>query len=158
MGPVLALITAVLLLSPVPGAAQDSRATLEAASKALGADGLKTIQYSASGVNFAIGQSQVPGAAWPRFNIPTFTRSINYETASLREEQVRSRAEMPPRGGGVPAVGEARQVALLSGDLAWNLVGETVAPSPVALVERQLQLWTTPHGVIWAAMASNATV
>jgi glyoxylase-like metal-dependent hydrolase (beta-lactamase superfamily II) len=65
---------------------------------------------------------------------------------------------MPPRGGGVPAVGEARQIALVSGDLAWNVVGESVAPSPVALVERQLQLWTTPHGVIWAAMASNATV
>ena len=31
-------------------------------------------------------------------------------------------------------------------------------PAPVALVERQLQLWTTPHGVIKAAMANNATV
>jgi glyoxylase-like metal-dependent hydrolase (beta-lactamase superfamily II) len=28
----------------------------------------------------------------------------------------------------------------------------------VALIERQLQLWTTPHGVIKAAMANNATV
>ena len=28
----------------------------------------------------------------------------------------------------------------------------------MALVERQLQLWTTPHGVIWAAMANHATV
>jgi glyoxylase-like metal-dependent hydrolase (beta-lactamase superfamily II) len=158
MGRVLALITAVLLLFPVPGAAQDSRAALEAASKALGADGLKTIQYSASGVNFAIGQSQVPGAAWPRFNIPTFTRSINYETASLRDEQVRSRAEMPPRGGGVPSVGEVRQVQVVSGDLAWNVTGETAAPAPVALVERQLQLWTTPHGLIKAALANNATV
>src|SRR5712664_108776 len=83
MGRVLALITALFLLFPVPGSAQDSRAALATASKALGADGLKTLQYSASGVNFAIGQSQVPGAAWPRFNIPTFTRSINYETASL---------------------------------------------------------------------------
>jgi hypothetical protein len=68
MGRVLALITALLLLFPVPGAPQDSRAALEAASKALGADGLKTIQYSAGGVNFAIGQSPVPGAAWPRFS------------------------------------------------------------------------------------------
>jgi glyoxylase-like metal-dependent hydrolase (beta-lactamase superfamily II) len=158
MGRVLALITAVLLLFPVSGGAQDSRAALEAASKALGADGLKTIQYSASGVNFAIGQSQVPGAAWPRFNIPTFTRSINYETASLRDEQVRSRAEMPPRGGGVPSVGEVRQVQVVSGDLAWNVAGETAAPAPVALVERQLQLWTTPHGLIKAALANNATV
>jgi glyoxylase-like metal-dependent hydrolase (beta-lactamase superfamily II) len=109
-------------------------------------------------VNFAVGQSPVPGAAWPRFNIPSFTRAINYETASLREEQVRSRAEMPPRGGGVPAVGEARQVQVVSGDLAWNVTGETAAPAPVALVERQLQLWATPHGVIKAALASNTTV
>jgi hypothetical protein len=28
----------------------------------------------------------------------------------------------------------------------------------VALVERQLQLWTTPHGLIKAALANNATV
>jgi hypothetical protein len=60
MGRVLALITALLLLFPVPGAAHDSRAALETASKALGADGLKTLQYSASG-DFAIGQSRVPG-------------------------------------------------------------------------------------------------
>jgi hypothetical protein len=52
-------------LLPRFGAAQDGRATLEAASKTLGADGLKTIQYSASGVSFAVGQSAVPGAALP---------------------------------------------------------------------------------------------
>jgi glyoxylase-like metal-dependent hydrolase (beta-lactamase superfamily II) len=158
MGRVLALITVILLLSPLPGAAQSGRAALETVAKALGADSVKTLQYSASGVNFAIGQSAVPGAAWPRFNIPSFTRTINYETASLRDEQVRSRAEMPPRGGGVPAVGEVRQIQVVSGDLAWNVAGETAAPVPVALVERQLQLWTTPHGLVKAAMASNATV
>jgi len=158
MSKVLALVAALLLLFPLSGAAQDGRATIEAASKALGADGLKTIQYSASGVSFAVGQSAVPGAAWPRFNIPMLTRSINYETASMREEQVRSRAEMPPRGGGAPAVGEARQVQVVSGDLAWNVTGETAAPTPVALVERQLQLWATPHGVVKAALAHNATV
>jgi glyoxylase-like metal-dependent hydrolase (beta-lactamase superfamily II) len=155
---VLALVTALLLVCPIPGAAREGRATLEAASKTLGADGLKTIQYSASGVSFPVGQSAVPGAAWPRFNIPSLTRSINYETASMREEQVRSRAEMPPRGGGTPAVGEARQVQVVSGDLAWNVTGETAAPTPMALVERQLQLWSTPHGLVKAALANNATV
>lgn len=158
MSHVLALLAASLLFLPHSVAAQDGRAVLEAASKALGADGLKTIQYSASGVTFAVGQSAVPGAAWPRFNIPTLTRSINYETASMRDEQVRSRAEMPPRGGGVPTIGEARQVQVVSGDLAWNVTGESAAPTPVALVERQLQLWATPHGVVKAALASNATV
>jgi len=157
MGRVLALIIALLLGVPSPGIAQDARATLEAAAKALGAD-VKSIQYSAAGVSFAVGQSEVPGAAWPRFNVPTWSRAINYESASMREEQVRSRAEMPPRGGGIPSVGEARQIQVVSGDFAWNVTGETAAPTPVALIERQLQLWTTPHGVIKAAMANQASV
>jgi glyoxylase-like metal-dependent hydrolase (beta-lactamase superfamily II) len=158
MGKVLALLTSVLLCLPGSAMAQDARATLQGAAKSLGADSLKSFTYTASGVNFAIGQSAVPGAAWPRFNIPTFTRAVNYETASLRDEQLRSRAEMPPRGGGVPAIGEVRQIQVVSGDLAWNVTGETAAPAPVALIERQLQLWITPHGVIKAAMANNATV
>jgi glyoxylase-like metal-dependent hydrolase (beta-lactamase superfamily II) len=158
MGRVLPLITAILLCLPAPAVAQDGRATLQSAARALGADGVKSITYTASGVNFAPGQSAVPGAAWPRFNIPTFSRSVNYETASLRDEQLRSRAEMPPRGGGTPSVGEVRQIQVVSGDFAWNVTGETAAPTPVALIERQLQLWTTPHGVIKAAMANNATV
>ena len=158
MGRVLALITTVLLCLSVPAAAQDARATLQSAARALGADSVRSLTYTASGVNFAPGQSAVPGAPWPRFNIPTFSRAVNYETASLRDEQVRSRAEMPPRGGGVPAVGEVRQIQVVSGDFAWNVTGETAAPAPVALIERQVQLWTTPHGVIKAAMANNATV
>lgn len=158
MGRILGLIVTVLLCLPAPVVAQDARATLQSAAQALGADSVKSITYTASGVNFAIGQSAVPGAPWPRFNIPTFSRAVNYETASLRDEQLRSRAEMPPRGGGVPTVGEVRQIQVVSGDFAWNVTGETAAPAPVALIERQLQLWTTPHGVIKAAMANNATV
>jgi hypothetical protein len=63
MGRVLALITAIVLCSPLPGAAQGGPATLENAAKALGADRVKTLRYSASGVSFAMGQSPVPGAA-----------------------------------------------------------------------------------------------
>jgi glyoxylase-like metal-dependent hydrolase (beta-lactamase superfamily II) len=55
-------------------------------------------------------------------------------------------------------MGEARQIFVMSGDHAWNVTGETPVPAPVALIERQLQLWTTPHGVVKAAIASNATV
>ena len=38
------------------------------------------------------------------------------------------------------------------------MVGDAANPTPVALLDRQLQLWTTPHGVIKMAMASNAAV
>ena len=38
------------------------------------------------------------------------------------------------------------------------MVGDTTPPAPVALLDRQLQLWTTPHGVVKMAMASNTAV
>jgi len=47
---------------------------------------------------------------------------------------------------------------VLNGDFAWTVTGEVVNPTPVALIDRQLQLWTTPHGVVKAAMVNKATV
>ncbi len=152
----LALTAALLLALPLSTAAQN--AVLTDAAAALGAAGLKSIEYSGSGVQFQTGQSPAPGQPWPRFNIKTFTRSVNYETASLRDDLVRTQGENPPRGGGVqPVRGEQRQVFLVSGDFAWNVVADAAVPAPIALGERQMQLWATPHGVIKAAMANNAT-
>jgi glyoxylase-like metal-dependent hydrolase (beta-lactamase superfamily II) len=155
----LALLAALLLAVPLTSHAQDGRATLEAAARALGADALKSLEFSGSGVHFALGQSAAPGQPWPRFNLKSFTRSVNYETASLRDEIVRTQAENPPRGGGQqPIRGEQRQSFHLSGDHAWNVIGTAAIPAPVTLAERQMQLWTTPHGVVKAALANNATV
>jgi glyoxylase-like metal-dependent hydrolase (beta-lactamase superfamily II) len=155
---VLVAAAVMVLLSPLAGHAQDGRAALTSVSKALGADSLKSLQFSAAGQSFAAGQSAVPGAPWPAFNVTTFTRQINYETASLRDDLVRSRAEMPPRGGGTPAMGELRQILVVSGDYAWNVTGDAGAPAPIALIERQLQLWASPHGFVRAAMANNVSV
>jgi glyoxylase-like metal-dependent hydrolase (beta-lactamase superfamily II) len=158
MGKTMVSIAAILLLFPLAADAQNNRATLEAVARAMGASTLKSIEYTGTGANFAIGQSTAPGAPWPRFNLKSYARAVNYDTSSAREDLVRSRADSLPRGGGAPAMGEARQILMVSGDHAWNVSGETAAPTPVALVERQLQLWTTPHGVVKAAMANNATV
>jgi hypothetical protein len=117
---ILVVMAAIVLLSALPGYTQDGRAALQSAAKALGADSLKSLQFSGTGKSFAQGQSAVPGAPWPAFNVTTFTRQINYETASLRDDLVRSRAEMPPRGGGTPAMGELRQILVVSGDYAWT--------------------------------------
>ena len=62
----LALMAAMVLLSPLAAGAQEGRAALERVSTALGAGSLKTFQMTASGVNFAVGQSHAPGVAWPR--------------------------------------------------------------------------------------------
>ena len=158
MPKILALIAAVVLLSPLAVHAQSGSVTLDAVAKAMGAGDLKSIEFTATGLSFAVGQSNVPGQPWPQFTMKSFTRSVSYETASLRDDAVRQRADARPRGGGLPAIGEVRQIQVLSGDRAWNVVGDNVAPAPVALTERQFQLWSTPHGVIKAAMANNGKV
>lgn len=158
MRSLLASLAALALLMPCTTAAQDGKAGIEAVAKALGEPGLKSIEYSASGVLFQAGQSQAPGQAWPRFNIKSLTRSVNYATASGREDWVRTQALDPPRGGGVqPIRGEQRQIFVVSGDQSWNVLGDAAIPAPIALIERQAQLWITPHGVVKAALANNAT-
>ena len=147
----------VVLLWPLAATAQD--ASLDAVAKAMGAAGVKSIQYSGNGVNFAVGQNFSPDMPWPRFVVKTYTRAVNYENSSIRDELVRTQGENPPRGGGgQPLAAEQRQIFVASGDSAWNVAGDVVTPTPIALIDRQLQLWTTPHGVVKAAMANNATV
>ncbi len=156
---VFAWTAALLLCTPIASPAQNARATLDGAAKAMSSVEVKSLEWSGSGVFFAPGQSYTPGQPWPRFIAKSQTRSVNYETASLRDDVVRMQGENPPRGGGVqPVRGEARQQFVLSGDLAWTVVADVPAPTPIALAERQMQLWTTPHGVIRAALANNATV
>ena len=152
------LLAAVLLLSPISADAQDNRAALEAVAKALGATGLKSIEFQGGGTFFMAGQSYNAGTAWPQFNVRSLTRTVNYDTASLREEMVRTRTLEPPKGGGPYVRGEHKAVAFLSGDHAWNVAGEAVTPAPIALAERQFLLWSTPHGVIQAAMAGKGTI
>ena len=148
------LLTAVLLLSPVAGQAQ----TLQDVATALGAANLKSIEIQGSGVTFQVGQSQAPGMPWPQFNAKSFARLVNYDTASLREEAVRIRALEPPRGGGAYVRGEQRQIFALSGDHAWNVVADAAVPAPITLADRQFQLWSTPHGIVKAALAGRGTM
>lgn len=158
MRTLLFLLTSVLLFSPIAADAQDSRAALEAVAKALGATGLKSIEIQGGGAVFQVGQSYTAGTAWPQFNVRSFTRVVNYDTASLRDEILRTRALEPPKGGGPYVRGEHKQVFVLSGDHAWNVMGEAATPAPITLADRQFQLWSTPHGVIKAAMAGNGTM
>src|SRR5919199_4079634 len=145
------------VLMPRLGHGQEAKAALDGVAKAMG--DVKSLQYTGSGTLWALGQSAYPGAPWPRFNAKSYTRAVNYDTLSMRDEVVRTQGENPPRGGGVqPVIGEQRQILLVSGIYAWNQAGENAIPAPAAVADRQLQLWLTPHGVVKAAMAHNATV
>ena len=51
---------------------------LHKSAEALGGGDVKSIQGSGSGYHFALGQSVNPRAAWPKFNLKSYTRVINY--------------------------------------------------------------------------------
>jgi glyoxylase-like metal-dependent hydrolase (beta-lactamase superfamily II) len=76
----------------------------------------------------------------------------------MRAETVPTRVLEPPRGGGAFVRGDQNLNASVSGDYAWNTAGQAATPLPLAVTERQFQLWATPHGVIKAAMANKGTV
>jgi glyoxylase-like metal-dependent hydrolase (beta-lactamase superfamily II) len=159
MRTILAIAASLLLLQPFAAQAQDAKAALEGVAKAMGADIVTSVVYTGSGVNFAVGQSFTPGESWPKFGAKRYTRSINYDTATAREEFVRTQGENPPRGGSVqPVRGEQLQNFAVAGDFAWNVVGDAAIPAPIALAERQFQLWATPHGVVKAALAGKGTM
>src|SRR5215475_2550632 len=153
----LIFVFAALVLIPELGSAQDSKAVRDGVAKSMG--DAKSLQYAGSGAYFFLGQSVSPGAAPPRFNLKSYTRTIDYDTPSMRDEFVRTQAEPGARGGGgVPLVGEQRQLQAVSGTQAWNQVGENPpTPALAAVTDRLHQLWITPHGIIKAAIKHNAT-
>ena len=146
-------------LALVPGAASGLEATgvLKYASNAMGAGELKSIRYTAEGTGYTFGQAYKPGMPWPKITVHSQVRTINYDTASMREEITLSRAE-PKGGGGYPLAGQQRNDQFVSGDYAWNQAGNAPAPGPRFVADRVHQLWITPHGVIKAAMRNNAQV
>jgi glyoxylase-like metal-dependent hydrolase (beta-lactamase superfamily II) len=126
---------------------QDASAVISSASKALGADNLKTIEFSGSGSDFVIGQNASPTSPWPRFNDKTYTRVISFDPPASRLQRVRTQGENPPRGGGQqPVIGEQQQNQVIA------------AGSPQAATLRDELMMTVPYGFLKAAAASNATV
>jgi glyoxylase-like metal-dependent hydrolase (beta-lactamase superfamily II) len=126
--------------------AQDAKTVIGNASKAMGVDTLKTVQYSATGMDFALGQAPNPSSPWPKFINKSYSRSINFETPASRVDRVRLQGENPPRGGGQqPIAGEqpVNQTIIVSADTPWA---------------QQLEIWMMPHGFLRAAATRNATV
>ena len=147
------IFAAVMLV----GCSRTAKNVADDVGQAIGANNVKSIQYSGSGYIYAIGQSYQPTDRYSKFNLKSYTRLVDYEKSASRDEDVRTQFEDPPRGGGVqPVIGERRAVAFLSGDSAWNVgANGAPAPAPAAVEERQVQLAITPHGWVKAAAAAT---
>ena len=161
--------------------AQPIQNPIRLAAEALGADNIRTLQFSATGDTFTVGQNYAPNEPWPRVPAKNFAALINYETESMRLDMLRELGPRMPRGGGVPFSGELHQIQAVSGKYAWNesavpgpppggagpatpcTIPEAGGTSPAGPAPEshdlcQLMLWMTPHGFIKAAIANNATV
>jgi glyoxylase-like metal-dependent hydrolase (beta-lactamase superfamily II) len=150
-----AIFFVLLTLMVGTASAQDVKAVLQAAAKNMGADNLKTLQITGKGWIAGVGQSYSPADDWPRFEVTTYTRTIDYDAKSSREELTRRQGSYPARGQVIQ--GEQQLVSLSSGNYAWNMTGtNATAVAPVAAEIRQLEIWLTPHGFLKAAMAPNA--
>jgi glyoxylase-like metal-dependent hydrolase (beta-lactamase superfamily II) len=157
---------AMASLWAVAARAQDAKTTLDAAAAALGATtSLRSIEFSGRGSDYMFGQAYDGNNAWPRFNLPSYTMTIDYAIPAMRDDRRRQQAENPPRGGGLqPLVGELRQIWVLSGNYAWDIAGQNATPSGrerdmrTAMDGRLAQIWLTPHGFIKAAIANGAAV
>ena len=136
----------------------EPRAALARADQAMGGLNLKSIRFAGSGTAGQFGQAYQPGMAWPKTNLTSFARIADYENAALRQDIAQNRAE-PTGGGGMPLMGtgEQRATGLLRGTSAWNMVGPAPQAAPLTVSARVHDLWTSPHGVIKAALKNNAT-
>ena len=77
------LYAALCLLAMIPAAmmAQDARTVLANAAKAMGAENVRTLEFSGMGssAGTGIGQSRNPATAWPVARLKAYTRQIDID-------------------------------------------------------------------------------
>jgi hypothetical protein len=124
-------------LFPLLANAQDAAATIKTAEYALGMirgpqriDAINTVEYWGTGT-------------------VTYHASISYAVPAMRVDVTRA---------------DQRQIQVVSGAYSWNesvpgagfIAGSSATPAPDALKDRQLELWTTPFGVLKMAERAGA--
>jgi hypothetical protein len=63
--------------APAPGPVIDTKAVLDGASRAIGADRVTALQYSGTGTSNPFGQQWGPNGPWPAFKVTSYTATIN---------------------------------------------------------------------------------
>ena len=132
--------------------AQAADSDLQQIADALDVSTTKTFQFTANGSMYSLGQSTSPAAPWPRSFVKSFTRVYDFTNGAMRDDVVRTAAEPPTVGP------EQRAVTSVNGDHAWNGEGKEITARLFEASERAHQIVISPHGVLRAAFANNASV
>jgi len=155
------LVVAIAVASSACGPQAGS---LQAANNTLGIAQVNAIEFSGTGRWYQFGQAPAPNLPWPAFDVSSYTATINYAAPAARVQMTRKQTIEPGRVR--PAPVEQKPDQYVSGTAAWNLAAAAGAapntapvaqPQPAAVEERVMEIWTTPHGFLKAAVANNAT-
>src|SRR2546422_5351795 len=158
------LVLLGLVAAAASAACGQQAGALQAAANTLKVADIKTIEYSGTGKWYQFGQAPNPTLPWPPFDVSAYTASIDYETPAARIQMTRKQVVEPERVR--PAPVEQKVDQYISGAAAWTMAvpagaapGTTPAPQPqpAAVEERTMEIWSTPHGFLKAALANNAT-
>jgi glyoxylase-like metal-dependent hydrolase (beta-lactamase superfamily II) len=158
------------LLAGTVAAAEAPAGTLEAATAALGADRIRSIEFSGTGTWYQFGQEPNPNAPPPAFEVTRYTASIDYDAASAHIQRATRQLLDPTRWRPVPQMagdrgGEGAQ-EFVAGGIAWTLgapggpatgLAVTAIPDAKNAEERTMEIWATPQGFLRAAAANHAT-
>ncbi len=148
-----------ILLCTLSVYAQDAHEVLEKASRAMGVDEMISIQYKGTGWVGAVGQNFTPSMDWPRLELSSYTRTIDFDSMSSTEELVIEQGDYPTRGGGgIPIQGQRHLTYKVRGDYAWDMQGDDIVPVVDKAEGRLLDIYLTPYGFIKGAMESDSTV
>ncbi|HYT54334.1 MAG TPA: MBL fold metallo-hydrolase [Verrucomicrobiae bacterium] len=146
------VVVALALVLFASGQAGAADSELQQIADALDVSTTKTFQFTGNGSMYSLGQSTSPAAPWPRSFVKSFTRIYDFTTGTMRDEVVRMTAEPPSLGP------EQQTITVISGEHAWNVAGKDTAPRLFEAPERAHQIVISPHGLLRATFASNATV
>ena len=69
--------------------AQSVQSVLQTTATAMGMENLTSIEYSGTGWQGRVGQNVAPDRDWPRVELTSYTRTIDFVTMSSKEEYVR---------------------------------------------------------------------
>src|SRR5688572_2710222 len=153
-------LAACVVLAGVPviaeqarGAATPQTPTLQSAVAALSATTLRTLQFTATGRSFVLGQPATAADPWPARQVKSYVAQLEYGPGAMKIEQVLTMPTPAPRGGGGAITGEQRQVLFVRGAYAWSenppAGGGAATPvaQPQAAVDRLIWAWAaTPQG------------
>src|SRR5688572_33025749 len=134
-----AAATFVAALLPASVFAQDARTVIDAASRAMGMEGVNSITYSGVAAAGNFGQSRTISFGLASTSIRNYTRTIDF----ARPASHATGEATPPGARGGPAPQPFTYDEAIAADSPWA---------------QQLSIWVTPWGFLRGAAAHNATL